>query len=416
MPTNKKTADILNSKLFWILFSFLAALLLWVYVISVEGEEGTMTYYGIDVQFSGEENLRASKGFIITDVTSNSVNVTLRGSRSVLSSFGADDLKAVIDVSNVTRVGTAEKPVTINYPSNVDQSGITVVSRTPNTISYYVDREITKTVPLRGVFSGSVAEGYIRENFIFDPSTVRISGPASEVENVAYAQVTIERQNLDMTVNSELSFTLVDADGNAIDSKTIVSEVESVNVTLPIKATKEVPLTVDLVAGGGASSENAVITCDPATITLAGDPVILDTLNSISVDTIDLATFDPVITKTCTIIIPNDVENITGETEVKVTVEVKGLQTARRTVTNLDYSGLPEGFRAEIVSRNQDVVIRGPEESVKAVASNNIRIVADLSGITTAGTTSVPAQVYVDGFRDVGAVGEYTVYVTVERS
>ncbi len=50
------------------------------------------------------------------------------------------------------------------------------------------------------------------------------------------------------------------------------------------------------------------------------------------------------MTKTCTIILPNDVENISGETEVEVTVEIKGLATARRTVTNLDYANLPRAL------------------------------------------------------------------------
>ena len=46
----------MDSKLFWIVFSLVASLLLWMYVTNIEGDEGTTTYYGIDVVFSGEEN------------------------------------------------------------------------------------------------------------------------------------------------------------------------------------------------------------------------------------------------------------------------------------------------------------------------------------------------------------------------
>jgi len=414
MPTNKKT-KLIDSKLFWIVFSLLASVLLWMYVTTVEGDEGTMTYYGIDVVFSGEENLRNSKGFIITDVSSNSVNVTIKGSRALLASFDEEDLKATIDVSNVSRVGSAEKAVTINFPSNVDQSKLTVESRSPNIISYYVDREITKPVEVRGLFKGSVAEGYLREEFSFEPATVRISGPAADLDKVDYALVTVERDALDKTISYEAAYELVDSRSNVVESGTIIKETDTVNVTLPVMATKQVPLTVDLVFGGGATSEHVTIDCEPKSITLAGDSAVLDTLNKISVDTIDVSTFDPVITKTCSIIIPNDVENITGETEVEVTVTVKGLSTLRRTATNLVYTGLPEGHRAEIVNKNLNVVLRGPEESVKAVAVNNIRVVADLSDITTTGTIEVPVTVNIDGFSDVGAVGAYTVYVTIER-
>lgn len=417
MPKSKRTTDFLNSKFFWIVFAALVSILLWLYVTSIEGQVGKMPYYGIDVEFSGEDILRETKGLIITDVSSTSVNVTLSGSRSVLSSFGADDLKAVIDVSTVSRVGSAEKFVTINYPANVNVSGIEVVSRTPNTISYYVDREITKTVYLRGTFEGSVAEGYIREDFIFNPATVRISGPASVIDKVEYALVSyVEREDLDKTLEYESSFTLVDEKGITVESNTIEYEIDVVNVTLPVKATKDVPLTIDIINGGGATSENVVITCNPSFITLAGDPSILEGINRISVGTVDLSTFDPIITETYTPIpIPNDVENITGETEVEVTVEVKGLQTQRQTTTNLDYINLPTGMKAEIVSKNLDVTVRGPEKDIKSVAANNIRVVADLSSVTNVGTMAIPVKVHVDGFAAVGAVGEYKIYITIER-
>ena len=416
MINNKRMSDFFNSKPFWVVFSIIVSFMLWGYVDS-QDVQGTLTYYGVDVTFYGEDALRESKGFIITDVSSTSVNVTLRGSRSVLASLSAEDLQAVIDVSTVTRVGSAEKQVTINYPSNVDQSSLSVVSRTPNTISYYVDNEVSKSVEVEGVFNGSVAEGYIREDFIFDPATVLITGPAADVDQIKSALVTVgDRTDLDRTISYDATFTFIDADGNAVESSSIVCDTETVNVTMPVKATKQVPITVDLIDGGGATSKNATIDCEPSMITIAGDASTLEGINSISVATVDLSTFNPVITRTYPIIIPNGVENVTGETEVEVTIEIKGLSTKVATVSNLNYIGLPSGYTADIVSTNiSNVVLRGTAESVSAVASNNLRAVADLSAVTTTGTISVPVEIYVDGFTDVGAVGEYTIYVEVKR-
>ena len=417
MIKKNQAANFLNNKFFWIIFSILVSVILWGYVTTVEEQEGTMTYYGVDVTFYGEDALRESRGYIITDVSPTSVNVTLRGSRTVPASLGADDLQAVIDVSTVNRVGSAEKQVTINYPSNVDQSSLSVVSRTPNTISYYVDREVSKTVMIEGVFDGTIAEGYIREDFIFDPESIVITGPAAELELVDHALVTVgDRTDLDRTISYDSTFTLVDADGNPVESNTIEYDVEMVNVTMPVMATKQVPITVDLIAGGGAAERNATITCDPETITIVGDAATLEGINSISVATVDLSTFNPVITRTYPLIIPNDVENMTGITEVEVTVEISGLSTKQATISNLNYIGLPEGFTADIISRSlSGVVLRGPADSVAAVASNNLRAVADLSEVTTTGTIAVPVEIYVDGFTDVGAVGEYSIYIDIQR-
>ena len=79
-------------------------------------------------------------------------------------------------------------------------------------------------------------------------------------------------------------------------------------------------------------------------------------------------------------------------------------------------SNQPKGYTADLVTQSLDITLRGPEESVKNVTSDNIRIVADLSEISnTVGTYTVRAKVYVDGYSDVGAVGDNFVTVTVTK-
>lgn len=415
MSRKNSANNILDSKLIWIIFSLITSILLWVYVTTVEGEEISLTFYGVDVEFSGEEILRDSTGYIITDVSSNTVSVELKGPRSVLSNIDAEDLSAIIDVSNTSRIGAVEKSYTINYASNISSNDISVVTHEPMTVSYYVDKEVSKTVELKGSFTGSVAEGYICEEFVFEPMNILVSGPSTEIDDIDYALVTVSRDELDKTINFESTFELMDITGNIVDSNTIEYETQTVDVTLPVLATKDVTLTVDIIEGGGATSKNAIITCTPAYVTLSGDASILDGVNNISVGTIDLSTFDPIINQKYSIIIPNNTENITGTSEAEVTVEIVGLSTTRKTTTKLDYIDLPDGYKAEIVSQNLEVVLRGSDESLASVSSNNIRVVASLADVTTIGTMAVPVEIYVDGYSDVGAVGEYRIYVEISK-
>ena len=46
---------------------------------------------------------------------------------------------------------------------------------------------------------------------------------------------------------------------------------------------------------------------------------------------------------------------------------------------------------------------------------SQIRIVVDMGEITTVGTYSVPAKVYLDTSDSVGVVGEYSVVVSISR-
>ena len=75
----------------------------------------------------------------------------------------------------------------------------------------------------------------------------------------------------------------------------------------------------------------------------------------------------------------------------------------------------PDGYTATLVTHVKEVVIRGKEEDLAAINASQIRIVADLSNVTTAGMLSVPARVYLDASSAVGVIGEYTVVVNVER-
>ena len=45
--------------------------------------------------------------------------------------------------------------------------------------------------------------------------------------------------------------------------------------------------------------------------------------------------------------IPNGVENLTGETDVTVNVEIRGLATKQMTVTNIEVKNVTEGYVAE---------------------------------------------------------------------
>jgi hypothetical protein len=54
------------------------------------------------------------------------------------------------------------------------------------------------------------------------------------------------------------------------------------------------------------------------------------------------------------------------------------------------------------------------EDEIDQLVASNIRAVADLSTVSSAtGQYLVPVSIYVDGFADVGAMGSYSVLVTI---
>lgn len=418
MKNKKSKTSIWDNKVFWAFISIIASVLLWVYVTTTEGTIITKTYDNVQVVFSGEQTLWERDGLIISDVNASSINVRLRGTIRSLSNLNQENITANIDVSKISGKGRYQLAFTMQYPSGTDKNNIDVLSSTPQYIEFSVDKATSRTIEVKGEFAdGTVAEGYVPGTLTFDPQTVTISGPENEVSKVSHAWVRIQREGIDKTLKFDSEYTLVDEDGKELPLGNIRLETPKVSVTLPIKATKEVPLSVDLIPGGGAAVENVKLSFSPETIIISGDAETLEGINKISLGTIDLASFVSTFEEEFPIVLDNDVSNVSGITEAKVTIEVIGFETKKFTVTNTSVINTPAGRTASIITETLDVLLRGTADVMAKVKANNIRAVVDLADIgSNTGVFEVPAKIIIDGFTGVGAVSageEYKLYVKI---
>lgn len=91
----------MKSKLFSLIVSVLAAMCLWVYVMTVVNPDVDLTIGNIPVTFSGAEVLREDHGLVITGDYQEFVSVHFYGKNADLKTLDQhkDELKAVIDVS-----------------------------------------------------------------------------------------------------------------------------------------------------------------------------------------------------------------------------------------------------------------------------------------------------------------------------
>ena len=164
--TKKTTINkIVGSKAFWIIISLLASFLLWTYIMSTEETTIEMTFSNVKVVYQGADDLRATRGLIVTGADADTVSVRLKGTRRVLGNLSSADLSAVIDVSGISQAREMQVSYSLQYPTNVDKSSITVLSKSPETISFSVVQEANKTLEVKGVFTGSVKDGYTAEEY-----------------------------------------------------------------------------------------------------------------------------------------------------------------------------------------------------------------------------------------------------------
>ena len=420
----KKQETVKTSKwrsVLWMAISLLASLLLWVYVTESEGENIERSFPGVQVRFDGESTMRDTREMIVSDDSTTSVKVTLTGSRRALSALSNADLSAVIDLSRITRTGNYQLSPTISFPSRTDTSAIASIVIDPDSVSFYVDKLDKKTLEVRGVFNGSTAEGYSADPLSFSPSTVIVYGPGKVLDTVDAAYVEVNRTDVDRTLSFDSTFVLLDAEGNEVESDALSFNTEQVNVTLPVRAVKEVYLTVELVPGGGATEKNVRWSLEPGSITLLGDAEVLSGVNSITVARIELAQVEDAMQETYRVELPNDTELIVGARETTLTLELQDLETAYYTIdkSNISFINVSEGYTALAEDSLDKVRIRGSHAVLEQLSDLNIRAVADLKNYGTAtGRFTVPVQISINGASasEVGAVGNYEIVAILSEA
>ena len=92
----KKTSPmrkLYDSRLFWMIVSFLPALAMWVYFSGTDAEEMTKIFRGVRVELVGGTR-RNSRNMVITDLDTNSVTVEVTGPRRIIGGLDSGDLIA----------------------------------------------------------------------------------------------------------------------------------------------------------------------------------------------------------------------------------------------------------------------------------------------------------------------------------
>lgn len=411
----KRHVSLFDSKLFWIMISLVMSLIIWIYVVSTENSVVTQVFRGVKIEITGEETLRNSKNLIITDLDTNTVRVEIRGPRRIVDALDSDDLQAQIDVSTLSRAAYTSMKYKIAYPNGTETRNLSEVSYSPETVNFMVSNLNSITVPVRGGYDGLLADGFTAEAPVFEPSSITVSGPEAYLKDVSYAWVSFGTGKVSNTTYTETaSVTLMDSSGKAVSIDYLTLSDETVTAVLPILEVKDIPLSVELIEGAGATTANTKVTITPDRITLAGDSSILSGMNRIILSTIDLTDFKSGFSESFVIPFDNSLKNVSGVTEAQVDIEITGLTTRTFTVKNISYINPPENMSVEVLTKNLDVIIRGTEEQIDQLSADSIRAVADLDDYRDSTGSYMPlTKIYIDGSSELGAIGDYQISINL---
>lgn len=399
------------NKVLYIILSLLFAIAFWLYVDNEQGNTITNVYTNIPVEFIGETDTLPSRGLMLAHSGMVTVDLELRGPRSVITGLRRSELAVQVDLTNISAVGTYPLSYRLLTPDHVSPSSVTIESASVSRITVRIVEMFEKTVPVKVNVVGEVAEDhiYMAEKLVAQPSVITISGREEDVDQIKYASIEVDITDASTTVNKELEYQLVGVNAELVTAESLRVSDKRVEVTVPVYVTKTLPLTVNFSEAPGSTLENVEWELELDSIEVAGEAASINAHEEISLGVIQLNSLLSDTEIEMDIPVPPGCINLSGAASTTVSVKFKNLEMRAFSVTNITAVGLSENQTFSRITNTVDVVVRGSAKDLEQLLPEDIHIVVDLSQYVYNGTYSVPATVSVYGFNRVGAVGSYSV-------
>lgn len=403
-----------ENKILSVVLSIVIAVALWLFVVNEVNADASDTIHNVPISVTGESVLE-SRDLMITDQDITSMDIKLVGNRNALVQLTRDSITVTADVSSINEAGEYALRCSVAAPNSNAGGTISVIERDTYLVQFTVENKVKKTIPVEGIFTGSVADGYQAESFIFSPSSIEIVGPSSLIDSIECARVTLNADELKATYSGILPYEFLSADGSEIGAEEVEAAASNVYVVYPIVMVKELMIRPAFLAGGGATEDHVSYELSHESIHVSGDEEDIADLTDLVLGPIDLSKVGTTGSFTYPILLPTGVTNESGFAEVSVSVKVIGLTTKNFETDNIELINIPDGFYAETVTQSLKVTVRGSRETVETVTASKIQVVADLAQISgSEGQFRVPVKVYLNSTGDVGVFGaDYSISVNL---
>ena len=267
------------------ILAVLIASLLWLIAININDPVGQQTYT-VNVQMVNLSKLTDNNKYVEVLEGSDTIRVTVRAARSVLSELSDKNISAIADVDKLTEGNYI--PIELSCTKNsVDTDDL---KADKDYLRVSVENIKRRQLPISVDVQGTPAENYLLNSTSTAQNAVSISGPESVVNTVNTVSVEIDITNANSDVNISLPIHLYDSDGKEIIDKRISKNISDVQTTASIWLIKGVPIEYGYTGVPADGYEvDGNLTSTISYINIAGKQSLLKNIQKIDInDAIDI--------------------------------------------------------------------------------------------------------------------------------
>ncbi len=302
------------------LVSFVVAVMLWLYIITVLDPSVDVTVKDIQLRYNNQAVLE-SRGLCLISDEDATVELKIRGSRKRIANIDSKNIYATVDLNNISRKGTFSLPISISIPYEYDE----IVKKDPYNAEIFIDEIVRADRDVKIITSGSPANGYVAGTPTASVKVVSLEGAATMIERISNVGVTLNFDDRSAGIKDTESIFFIGKDGKPIDKEdqiyTLVkADINTIDVECEIYKLKSVPVKVD--ARSNFVVDEYKISVQPANVTIYGESEILDAIEEIKTEPISIDNVEEEIVS-ASLVLPDGIKLRDGITEISVKIEKK---------------------------------------------------------------------------------------------
>lgn len=257
--------------------SFIIAIALW-FQVQPMFEPGHEREFYVSLQLENKpENL-------FVNTPTDNVTVVASGTIADLDKLDTSKVIAYLELKNA-KTGEANVPIQIRAPAD---SNLQFRPKNPS-IRISSEQIVRENRKVKIITTGTPTEGLILTGTVGNPESVELFGPKSNMQKVAFLQVTVDLEKLKPGQNATIPIAILDNDGNPVPAtftnpaKVIVAASYKTST-----ATREVPIIVDWAGQVAAGHSLDEITVSPDHIEISGKSEAVSIITTLKTEKVNI--------------------------------------------------------------------------------------------------------------------------------
>ena len=410
-----------NNK-FILLFSLILAFFAWVAVsMSSNGPETTSTITNIPIKIELNQAAKDEGLEVYYPNGEKTASVTVKGNSLTLSKIKANDLTVIAPQSDtIVEGGTYDLSLIAKGTSNITGYTIDQDSLSIKNIRILVDVKTSANFEVKSNINYSVDPGYFSSGASFNPSTISVIGPENIVSKIANLQVDY---NIPKALVASKSFvapvSIYDTNGNAItDAERSLLNISNTDVKVDMQVLKKatLPLKATFLNQPANFDYNSMVILEDNDIDIACDEAGLKDMQFISLDPIDFANVNEQnLEFNQRVNLPENCKNLSNQYNIKVKLNLGDIASKTINITNFNVKNVPENTTANVVTKDLNITVVGPQDQIDKITPENIYAEIDLSTKSDfRGSIEMPLDLKINNFDDFWINGSYKVNVSIK--